>query len=507
VTVKGLFRDHNEPRFDQAKEHLNKGDRESLLDATVICSEVLEDPSSSESDERRAFWIRGLCQQKLARLANPLRDVLLYLESARTDFSKAIIAEPRYFSSAMKSQNFFPEHPMFLPAYVDYLQQVPHDQNRHYTGVLAQLPPSYRMEKAFSAIAAMGREAESILPVVESAYNTIQEHVLPSFESAFKRAIRRLTDTAQGDPTSQIHSLHAQVVAAFDSFPNQREEVSFTDQDLARNERELVALLSDSDWIERAKAVCILRCKVKAPEPATIEALYQHLGRTEKRANVRGQCIFGLLQVSTAGLLSREMQDKFTRALLERLRDDSAYPVQGIAAKALSQISPQSTEVIEALVSVLSEAKIKNNLKLDLVEAVGRCGTAARHALPLVRQFEPSNWHGFHGHCARSIALVQLSDENSPEALQELEVVANAVRQSPIAQMSGGTSRSDRSIALNALLQLPMDETLRTKLFVERMMLDESAAVRCEAAHGLIKINQEFATTAGAYRTLELIGG
>ena len=504
VTVKGLFRDHNDIRFTTVKEHLHRGDQESLIEGIVVLSEVIKDQVSSKNDERRAYWLRGECQQTMALQASTLSQAIALLESARNDFSQAVKTDPISYSIAMRRNKWFPQHPCYLPAYIDFLERYASDSEDRLA--------STRLA-AVSALCDMGREAAPAIDALKSASANISgfehSHFEDQLRQKFQLTIRWISQSSILHDSNASQSLRYQVEAAYEIYPFQAERfkdgAEFADEELARNERELVALLEHHDWKVRAKAACIIRCKVENPEPSTVQALIEHLCGSEKRANVRGHCALALTQFAIKGTLTPESFDQLITGLIERLSEDSAYPVQAIAAKTIVQIIPDTNKVVDTLIAVLSRPKVNRNLKLALVEAIGHCGRAAKEALPLVIQFTPTEWDGIEGELIKVRTILQIAPPGHPEVQKSIDTLVKNLREQPAATNVRMT-RTHRDAALDAIVRVPMDEMFRRKHLLERMILDECPSIRCKAAQAIINIDKDLATQAGAYETIDRIG-
>lgn len=457
-----------------------------------------------ECSDRQIWWKRGECQQFMAAKSNDLANVITLLRSANDDFSKAVKSDPRSFSKVMWgmgescSTSWFPQHPLFLPAYEDFFAHL--DRIVPWTQDNA-------IVCAVEALGKMGREVAPIIPVLRS--------LLPRVGFFVTAAIQRISQ--QTTPVIQLHALFDTVESELRVYPTDQDRFDLEHplklEHLNRTESELVAQLNDKEWAVRAKAACIIRCKVERPKDETIRALFQHLGTKERRGNVRGQCVLGIAAFAKSGQLDSLTVDDVVSALLERLKSDAAYPVRGIAGKALSGFASYDPRVIPALVSALAESVEENlafakskevNLQRALVEALGECGQAAEAALSYVLRFNPYR-DDLTGEIIKATTIRRIASPDHAESLKSLITILKYLRSQSVAKPTG-VSRLQRDAALKAILCVPMDELLRKKLLLERLYLDDSARLRCDAARALISIDEDLAAKAGAYLVVERTG-
>jgi len=519
-TIKDLFRDRNDLRFQaaelQMKRSINQPDRnskiEALHEAVVVLSEIIEDEASSSWtkppvvgrfrnplqdqagplwDKKRAFWLRGECQGRVAWLTVDLTEVITIFESAQRDFSQSVKVCPKWYASKIAAR-WYPEHPMYLPAY-------------HY--FLASTLPNLVGEEVYvsesaTALESMGRQAVEAIPSLEAAISRAG-----IFKHGVQGAIQRMSGLSKIKPANVLGTLCNRVERGLQSYSGFSEQFDIynppTVDEVSRSEAELVALLEDKEWGVRAKSACILRCTVDSPKQATIRALFEHLGSKEKRGNVRGQCVLGLGHFALNGVIKGEMLDHLVNVLRKLLESDRAYPVQGIAAKTLARISPDDPSIVPTLVGALSKPQLKVDLQRDLVKALGNCGSNASEALPLMLQFRPHHDDGT-GELVKAVAIAQIVPSGHPEFQKALDKIVENLRWQPIGS-SGSFPRKCRNAALTAILRVPIDGTRRMKLLLERMIFDESARIRCRSAQALIDIDKEFAKDAGAYLVLDSI--
>lgn len=498
-TIKGLF---NNLALRNAAANLKQGDLNSLQDAFVSLSQIINDPQGCS--DWRIWWKRAECQQYMAAQSDDVANVISLLQSANDDFSKAVKSDPHSCSKAMWgvagtfATSWFPQHPLFLPAYEDFFTSL--DRIVPWTQDNA-------IVCAVEALGKMGREAAPMIPILES--------LLPRMEFFVTAAIQRISQ--QTTPPVQLDALFHRVESELQVYPTDQDrfdlEHPLKDEDLNRTESELVALLNAKEWAVRAKAACIIRCKVVKPKNETIRALFQHLGPKERRGNVRGQCVLGLAAFAKSGQLDPFALDDFVFDLLDNLKSDAAYPVRGIAGKALSGFASDYPSVIPALVSALAESVEDNlaltkskevNLQRALVEALGECGQVAEPALSLVFRFNPHR-DDLTGEIIKAATIRRIASPDHAESVKSLKTILIHLRNQPIGKPTGVT-RLRRDAALKAILCIPMDELLRKKLLLERLFFDDSAKLRCDAARALIAIDKDLATKVGGFSVLDRIG-
>jgi HEAT repeat protein len=454
-------------------------DDEALQNAAVALTKIIEDPGSSTDDKRLALWKRGECQQRMARNTDSLREVVSVFQSAQRDFSQSVKTATYWYAGQMRKGRWFPENPIFIPAYADLLSSEP--------GERWESSDQITFSGAARALGQMGHEADEVLPALERA-STFK--LMPNVICDIKSAVQRISRLAERQD-SDSHTLFDRVEEGLQIYPTVQDrfelEHPLTEDDLNRSEPELVAFLADKTWAIRAKSACILRYKVGNPKPETLRALLEHLGSTEGRGNVRGQCALSLAHFASKGSIKMGMLETLIRALIERLGRDSAYAVKGIAAKALAQIGSDLPEVITSLVSVLSKPQ-NVNLQRALVEALGDCGDAAEKALPLILQFTPHQ-NDDTGEVVRAGAICRIAPADHLEARTSLAVIVSALGSRP-------TER--REAALTVILRIRMDERRRQTLLLERLFFDHSAQLRCKAERALIELDADLARQAGA---------
>jgi|GEM_PF-3012502 len=429
-----------------------------------------------------------------------MSNVISLFQAAHHDFSHSVKADPYSYAKLMLSKDgrhWFPQHPIYLPAYQDFFD----DPDR-----LLPWSCDRAMICAAESLAAMGSQAAPMIPTLES--------IVPRLGIFVTRPIQRISKQFTNQPVDEWQALLDRVEKELQIYPTSQDrfdlEHPLTVEDVKRGESELIELLDDNNWAVRAKAACILRCKVQNPRNKTVLALFRHLGQTERRGNVRGQCILGLAGFAKSGRLNPLTNDdldllptdELVTGLLVRLKNDRASPVRGIAGKALPVFTPAYTMVIPALVSALAESQ-EVNLTRDLVQALGNCGPPASEALPLIPLFKP---HGNDstGELVKAVAIFQIAPVDYQEAQKSFATILKHLRWQPIGA-SVSVPRERRDAALTALLSVPINETLRLKLILERMIFDESARIRCLSAQALIDIDKEFARNAGAYLVLDSI--
>jgi hypothetical protein len=490
-TIYDLFGQKNASRFSIASKKMKDRCRSAVQDAAVDLTEIVEDQRSSTRAKQLALWRRGHCQKRMAWNTESFNEVIALYESAQRDFLLSVKTDPAWYTSPMKAKCWFPQHPIYLPAY-DYLltSSSPDGRDRH------------SIFSASSALVMMGREAAEILPAL-----TLASKRAEFLSDYIETNIQRISRSMKENDSDELQRIRVCVEQGLQIYPGNSDrfddENNVTDEELARPEAELVSLLSDKNWAVRAKTACIIRCKLDNPRPETIRALFEHLDPKEKQGNVRGQCALGLACFASNGAIKGEMLDRLINVFRERLDEDSAYSVKAIAAEALSEIGPGLPEVVDSLVTALAKPKLNLNLQRALIGALGNCGSNASKALPLVLRFTP---HGNDetGEVVKAVAILQIAAVDHPEAQKSLKTIQTNLGWQPIATPTT-IPRFCREAAFKAVLLVPMDETLRTKLLLERMFFEESARLRRSAAQAVINIDKDLATKSGAYLIVDRI--
>lgn len=510
--IKGLFDKNTVPRFAFASQRMKHGSSTSLLKAAFTLTETIDDPGSSILSRLDAQWMRGECKQRMARNANALEEALSLYTSALRDHVMSVKTQPDIFAHRMADNVWWPENAVFIPAYLALISGAKNLHLGHH--------------RLLRAIGKMGAEATEVLPILmelsprhTDKYDMVGYSIRDAIEristphqrqTPDKMLLLRVEDQLRNYPTRQdrlYEIFHDHLITYADDIDGDLfhilDEHDLTAEEVSRSQSELVALLADNNWIVRVKSACILRCKVDEPSAETIRTLFDHLGPGENQSNVRGECVLTLGHFAATGLLVTETFDHIVNALRDRLAHDSAQSVRIVAAEVLARIGKYLPDVITSLIAALTSALSKPEtleLQTAFVAALGDCGRSAESSLPLVLRVRPFNADQSDDKTAqvvKAMTILQIAPADHPEKQTSLKTLDANLRSQP---------NYLRQEALKAVCSVPMDESFRKKLLLERLFFDDSARLRCDAARALIAIDKDLATKAGAYLVVDRIG-
>ncbi len=470
----------------QASEQIKKGNAEALQAAAVGLSQVVTAQNADTEVRGMALLFRARCQQRMAHFAGHLDEVLAFHESALRDLEAAVNVNRAWFAQRI-GQRWLPEHPAYVPAYTEFIR-------------LRSEQPDHVLWNAMRAIGRMGLEGDEARPILEELQRRGSSSTLAqSLHSLLTEAKDSINDViARLEEELQIYP------SRDDRFEGENEVSEF---DALGDEQSFVANLANTNWAVRAKSACILRLMVEKPAQETIRTLLDHLGVSENRGIVRGQCALTLAHFASKWQIKSPLLEQLVGRLRERLEGDTAWPVKAISANCLAQITPNRPEVMSALIDELS---VTNNVNVAraLVLALSECGPSAAAALPLVLRFKPHRLD-YSGDVVRAVAILALAPADHPAARKALNDVCRALDQRvgyiPDNAGVAGVQRELRETALKSIRRLPMDDLLRKKLVLQRLSFDDCARLRCEAANVLIEIDKDLAKKAGAYRFVSRI--
>lgn len=439
-------------RFQRALQLLNNRRSQSLRNAIDELTGIVEDVHT-RSAQRAGLWMRGKCRQRLALKAASLDEAISLQRLAATDRNAAVETDPDWFAQEMLANEWFPQHPAFLPAYRHMLKS-------RSKRVAAALPA------ITEAMHAMGAETGGM-----AAPSSSIEHT----ESAKRREL---------------------VEYALRSY-SMREGVGgstpgFADDLLSRSEDELRQLLDDELDGVREVAICALRFTTQRPSATTLHKLWECAGPEEKRSRIRGQSLLTLAHFASSQAFDERSVERFISRLIDCLENDTASGVQAIAAELLAKLGGRREYVVASLVA---KANTTSNpyLLWALIRALAACGFAAREALPTILKASPRPGD-FSDDIVRATAILYMIDPAAGSHKDALKVILTAVRWQPTNQPTPST-RHRRCLAMEALCDAPMDEKLRCKYLLDRLFFDESKSMRTMALNAIQSIDESLMDT------------
>jgi len=481
------FRDFDDPRFVAACKQMKS--EETLPNAVVLLSEILKEDRHIESDlaRCRSLWKRGECLQRWGIYAKGIGETLSAFQQAEQDFRASVASSPEWFARRVQEHDWFPENSFIVPAYRSILD-----------GLGERL--DFKQSNVVQALQNMGMEASPALPSLRDVRGLLSHSAL--------NAIKRITAIDAGEKVP-FSALRLRIDRELQVYPTDQDQFPadqfLTGEDVELPEWELVGLLNNQHWASRAKAACILRFTVDKPDKSVVQKLFGLLESGEKRAIVRGQCARTLGHYASRGALQAEDHERLLRVLMDKLTSDSAYPVRAIAAEVLSDCGTQRPEIRECLFEAFRNAgKEDPNVQRALVNAIGAFGSSARELLPIVMSFEPHHRDNT-GHVVKAAAILRIIPPGEQVCTLSLMTLIEALWFQPFAAPLWN-AREIRKVALDAIQTVPMPEPFRRKLVIERMMFDDSAEIRAEAAHALMRLDRDLAVQAGAPGVLQRLG-
>lgn len=481
------FRELDDKRFLDAKTQMRSA--EDIPAAVALLSEIYEENRTGGSDlaRCRSLWERGECLQLFGIHADRIDETLSAFHQAEQDFRAAVESSPEWFAHQIADHRWFPENSFIVPAYRSLLDSFG-DRSHAAQGNVAEVLKN------------MGMEASSALESLR--------RVRGVFRGWADSAIERITRIESGEKLP-FASLRLAVEREIQIYPTDQDQFPddqmLSDDDVRLPEWELAGLLNSGQWANRAKAACILRFTVPEPDASVVDALFRLLESGEKRAIVRGQCARTLGHYAARGNLRAEDSERLTQRLKVLLTSDPAYPVRAIAAEVLSSIGSDRPDVRERLVEAFrNSGKEDANVQRTLVQAIGAFGPSARDLLPLVIAFQPHE-RDTTGEVIKAAAILRITPPGEQDRTRSMTTFIESLRRQPFAAPLQ-TAREVRKAALGAIQTVPILEAFRKKLLIERMVFDDSAQIRVEAAQVLMNLDRDLAVQAGAPAVLRRLG-
>jgi hypothetical protein len=460
----------------------------SLHAAFRRLTSIVDGAEKDRSLKKSGLWALAKCRQRMALVAKTLEETISLQREALLDRAEAIRTDPQWFAHEMLGHRWYPQHPVYMPAYLRMLGS-------------NSLSIKWAAPEFVETLGEMGSEAAEAIPALHAALEKWPD--VTQIETAIQRIIEPTAPVVHSPIGSTAPPLVEMVAEALSTYPG-RDGSNGTpcipSEDLIDwTEKELCQLLDDEQEKIRELAACVSRFTLEKPRTATLSKLMQHAGADEERARVRGQCLLTLSHYATVGALSSNDLEKLLALFQDRLTDDAAVSVQSIAAESLVKVGKNRVDVVGSLVSMLAVSS-NPSLTWALVRAMAECGHAAREALPQVLNVRPRLGNSLDD-VTQATAILYMAAEESREHKDALSTILAAVRWQPTNQPTR-LSRERRQAALNTICEAPVNEMVRCRFLVERYFLDESATLRRIAGQKLTALDDELAKNLGVGQTI-----